>query len=280
MDLIFKIITQLRRTRKIEIIIKMEVHHPHHVMHKKEYKEYILEFLMLFIAISLGFFAENIREHFIEKEREIKFLQNIHFDLRNDLVEIDKVILANKKKQILGDSMLNAYAEGTLLNKLPNFYVFVKAITVRKLLENSNNGFIQLKNAGGLRLIENKKVINDIQEYENLISKIEKLETISETTFQSFRFKAASILDVTTSNEMNKSQIVIINDSFSYNRYRRPENPKPLHIKDADQINELLNLASFALNTNTYILRNINNLKQKAIELDEYILKQYGNRFD
>jgi len=258
----------------------MEVHHPKHTSHKKNYKEYILEFLMLFIAISLGFFAENIREHKVEKEREIKFLQNIHFDLRNDLIEIDKVIIANKKKQTLGDSLLNAYADGSLLNRLPDFYVFVKTITVRKLFENSNNGFIQLKNAGGLRLIENKKVIHDIQEYENLISKIEKLESISETTFQSFRYKAASILDVTTSTEMNKAQIIVSNDSISFNRYRRPENPKPLHIKDADQINELLNLASFALNTNTYILRNINNLKQKAIELDEYILKEYGNKFD
>ncbi len=258
----------------------MEVHHSHHATHKKDFKEYILEFLMLFIAISLGFFAENIREHKVEKEREIKFLQNIHFDLRNDLVEIDKVILANKKKQILGDSLLNAYADGTLLNRLPDFYVFVKAITLRKLLENSNNGFIQLKNAGGLRLIENKKVIHDIQEYENLISKIEKLESISETTFQNFRFKAASILDVTTSTEMNKVQIIGSIDSIGFSRYKRPENPKPLHIRDMDQINELLNLASFALNTNTYILRSINDLKQKAIELDENILKEYGDKFD
>lgn len=258
----------------------MEVHHPHHVMHKKEIKEYVLEFLMLFIAISLGFFAENIREHKVEKEREIKFLQNIHLDLRNDLIEIDKVILANKKKQILGDSMLNGYANGTLLKNLPDFYVYVKAITVRKLFENSNNGFIQLKNAGGLRLIENKKVIHDIQEYENLISKIEKLENISETTFQSFRIKAAGILDVTTSTEMNRNQIIVSTDSVMVNRYKRPENPKPLHIKDKDQINELLNLASFALNTNTYIIRNITNLKQKAIALDEYIIKEYGENFD
>lgn len=258
----------------------MEVHHPHHVMHKKEIKEYVLEFLMLFIAISLGFFAENIREHKVEKEREIKFLQNIHLDLRNDLIEIDKVILANKKKQNLGDSMLNAYADGTLLGNLSDFYVYVKAITVRKLFENSNNGFIQLKNAGGLRLIENKKVIHDIQEYENIISKIEKLENISETTFQSFRIKAAGILDVTTSTEMNRNQIIVSTDSVMVNRYKRPENPKPLHIKDKDQINELLNLASFALNTNTYIIRNITNLKQKAIALDEYILKEYGENFD
>ena len=37
----------------------MEVHkHPHHVTHKKKWGEYILEFLMLFLAVFLGFIAE------------------------------------------------------------------------------------------------------------------------------------------------------------------------------------------------------------------------------
>jgi len=36
----------------------MEVHkHPHHVMHKKKWGEYVLEFLMLFLAVFLGFFG-------------------------------------------------------------------------------------------------------------------------------------------------------------------------------------------------------------------------------
>jgi len=39
----------------------MEVHHPHHPTHKKKWSEYIIEFLMLFAAVTLGFFAENVR---------------------------------------------------------------------------------------------------------------------------------------------------------------------------------------------------------------------------
>ena len=38
----------------------MEVHKPpRHVMHKKKWSEYLLEFLMLFLAVFLGFIAEN-----------------------------------------------------------------------------------------------------------------------------------------------------------------------------------------------------------------------------
>ena len=40
-------------------IENMEVHkHPHHVTHKKKWGEYVLEFLMLFLAVFLGFLAE------------------------------------------------------------------------------------------------------------------------------------------------------------------------------------------------------------------------------
>ena len=41
----------------------MEVHHHPHVRHSKRWKDYLFEFLMLFLAVSAGFFVENQREH-------------------------------------------------------------------------------------------------------------------------------------------------------------------------------------------------------------------------
>ena len=83
----------------------MEVHHPHHPTHKKDLKEYFLEFFMLFLAITLGFFAENIREHYIEKQREIKYIQNIHQDLQKDIKEVDVTVIMINEKQLLADSL-------------------------------------------------------------------------------------------------------------------------------------------------------------------------------
>jgi hypothetical protein len=54
----------------------MEVHkHPDHVTHKKNWKEYLLEFFMLFFAVFLGFVAQNIREHIVEKDRAKQYAQ-------------------------------------------------------------------------------------------------------------------------------------------------------------------------------------------------------------
>jgi hypothetical protein len=48
----------------------MEVHHHPDLNHaKKNWKGYFLEFLMIFLAVPLGFFAETIREHITESHR-------------------------------------------------------------------------------------------------------------------------------------------------------------------------------------------------------------------
>jgi hypothetical protein len=50
----------------------MEVHHHPHV-EKKRFREYFLEFLMIFLAVTLDFFAENIREIIGSREKEKTF---------------------------------------------------------------------------------------------------------------------------------------------------------------------------------------------------------------
>ena len=70
----------------------MEVHHPHHPTHKKKWSEYIIEFLMLFAAVTLGFFAENVREHKIMNERKDQNLFSILQDLKQDSIYLESTI--------------------------------------------------------------------------------------------------------------------------------------------------------------------------------------------
>jgi hypothetical protein len=48
--------------------INMEVHH-HPEVEKKGFKEYILEGLMIFLAVTMGFFAETIREDISDRAK-------------------------------------------------------------------------------------------------------------------------------------------------------------------------------------------------------------------
>src|SRR5450631_4011741 len=47
---------------------EMEIYHQPDMHHrKKPWKEYLFEFLMIFLAVTLGFFAETLREYISEK---------------------------------------------------------------------------------------------------------------------------------------------------------------------------------------------------------------------
>ena len=66
----------------------MEVHNPHHPTHKKKWSEYIIEFIMLFTAVTLGFFAENIREGITEKHKKKELLEIVSQDFNKDINQL------------------------------------------------------------------------------------------------------------------------------------------------------------------------------------------------
>ena len=52
-------------------------------MESKGIKEYFLEFLMIFLAVTMGFFAKNIREMISDSEREKDFMKSLIKDIRD-----------------------------------------------------------------------------------------------------------------------------------------------------------------------------------------------------
>jgi hypothetical protein len=74
----------------------MEVHHHPDLHHKKKnFKEYFLEFLMIFLAVTLGFFAENIRESIKDKNQLHEYVQSMVNDLQSDTVMYNEAINFN-----------------------------------------------------------------------------------------------------------------------------------------------------------------------------------------
>src|SRR5947208_2126014 len=74
----------------------METHHAHHLTHKKKWTEYLLEFFMLFLAVFLGFLAENIRENSVERHREKEYMQLMVEDLQKDTANINTFVAGNR----------------------------------------------------------------------------------------------------------------------------------------------------------------------------------------
>jgi len=64
------------------------------------------EFLMLFIAITLGFFVENYRESLSDKEQEKEIIVSFINDIEEDIKELDIVIERREIRETRIDSIL------------------------------------------------------------------------------------------------------------------------------------------------------------------------------
>ena len=248
----------------------MEVHHHSH--HPKKWKEYITEFLMLFLAVSLGFFAENLRERQIEKHREISYLKNVHEDLQLDFKNIDNVINQNTVRLQAMDTLFQKINNNTITNE--DVYYYIRNLALRATFESSHVGLDQIKSAGGLRMIKNPEIISGIQEYERALDALEKLENVRERTLEQARFKMAAVFEPTISYEM------LVNQSQGIMRFNRPQKANAILQENKQAVKELLNLVTFGLNSNRYLNNNLIKEKANGLKLDSAILKEYGKEFD
>lgn len=142
----------------------MEVHHPHHPTHKKKWNEYILEFIMLFAAVSLGFLAENIRERQIEDHRAAEFIELFKNEVVNNNKQIDSVL--KQDIPLLKANEKIYYDLATLNNGFPLIELSDTLNLYLYRFSNDKRIFDQMKNSGSLRYIKDKKLIDMITSYE------------------------------------------------------------------------------------------------------------------
>jgi len=147
----------------------VEVHHRPKV-EKKNFKEYLLEFIMIFLAVTMGFIAENIREHLSETKIAHQNLEAY----RNDLLQHEEYFkgnIANLNKVLpIYDSIITIFYTKRENEELP--------VLSRLLMKGEQNYVVtintptyqQLISSGSLRFIENKELKAGMANYQYQIN--------------------------------------------------------------------------------------------------------------
>jgi len=152
----------------------MEVHHHTHPgHHKKNWKDYFWEFLMLFLAVFCGFLAEYQLEHKIEKEREKQYSQTLHEDLKADTAILNALIRENDFVIPKIDSfrlLVHTKAIGDISSG--TWYYYGRFGTRNLTLSLQNVTLQQLVSSGGLRYFKKQNVVYDIAAYDQVLRDI------------------------------------------------------------------------------------------------------------
>jgi len=154
----------------------MEVHHHPHV-EKKAFKGYLLEGLMIFLAVTMGFFAESYREHLAERKEEKDFIQTFIEDLKTDTVRINRQLIAERNLKLKSiDSLLFLLSNQQIKGHENDLYYFGRTVTRYTAFQSNDRTVTQLKNSGALRLIRNEAAADSIISYQKDVEFIYRLQ--------------------------------------------------------------------------------------------------------
>lgn len=154
----------------------MEVHHHSHK--PKNWKEYVSEFLMLFLAVFAGFLAESYLDYRTERHKEHDYLVSLVSDLKIDTADISVKEKNMKEVVEFGNKLSGVFYKDNWMDKYSDsVYLWSEDIFATEITLQYADGTInQLKNAGGFRLIRNNEITEKLKAYIKGQSRIQEQE--------------------------------------------------------------------------------------------------------
>ena len=151
----------------------MEVHHPHHPTHKKKWSEYLLEFFMLFVAVTLGFFAENIREHIAENNKKKELLEAVAKGFKKDLQSIAFHVKFNEYRRSICDSLDSLIQQPTdKIEQQLYYHLMLEMPHMSKYTSNSKSR-IEAESKGYFSSQETEELANSINMYNYFLGELD-----------------------------------------------------------------------------------------------------------
>jgi hypothetical protein len=144
----------------------MEVHHHPHLGHKeKPWKEYLLEGLMIFLAVSMGFIAENIREHLSEQNKKKELIEMVALDFERDInqLEFHKQLAIEKIKRC--DTLIMLLDSNKATVDQDKYYRLLKQIQWWWFFNSNNKSRTEADSKGYLSSVQNTDLAYSILKY-------------------------------------------------------------------------------------------------------------------
>lgn len=220
----------------------MEVHQHAHHEGKKNWKSYFWEFLMLFMAVTLGFFVENQREHYNEHLRAKEFSKTLVKDLQNDTAAIHAQKKSAEIYIAITDSLL-ALSKNKLEGRMASQFSFYTRFVYWTVPITWNRAtFEQIKNSGSLRYYKNYQLLEKMMKYDALVNDIGS-ESYNHTIRGNLLLKQINvIIEPAYHHELSKYFLISL-DTMSRKTMESlyPTNQESLENKRSD-IREMLNM--------------------------------------
>jgi hypothetical protein len=243
---------------------EMEVHHHPDLHHKpKPWKEYLLECLMIFIAVMMGFIAENIREEITNSEHAKHLTLQLIHDLRTDSATLDKIY--NFETHIEKDNDM-------LFDILQQPLAKVDAKKLQQLLGDSHGMFPFHPSGGAIGAIKNELQLKQFTN-SDIISYISQYERHTELL--------RSVQDITLQYQRNLLEPFML-EYFTPANLSAAFNNSPSTISGQmqnltqDDLTKLASRIVLIRRNNKELVDDNRLVKEDVTQLLKYVIKQYN----
>ncbi len=142
---------------------------------KKSIKDYVLEGIMIFVAVSMGFIAENIRENITENNQAQELAESLYEEVKSDSMVVQQKIelRLKKEKQMV---YLRDFMRDSSLDKLGSRFgkaaFWTNQVVSTILFEPQDGILMQLKNSNNFKFYRNRKLQNAVGKYAVAINRV------------------------------------------------------------------------------------------------------------
>ena len=249
----------------------MEVHAHSHTSDpdshrgRKKWTHYFWEFLMLFLAVFCGFLAEYFLEHKIEKDRERQYIRSFVEDLERDTITLTNRIAYCNLTIARADSAIAVFNDPELNRHAGEIYYFLRWMHRSDIFSVNDRTIIQLRNAGGMRLVSHKNVSDSIIDY---YKEVEYIKFIYEEQVEWRRALRPYFPEIFNGNDYGKA----IDER---NSVVRPVDPVKFRSSDPKLVSALVLTLNNIKGINIALRRRMGELKLRAKDIRAFIIKDY-----
>ncbi len=249
----------------------MEVHAHTHTPRKK-WTHYFWEFLMLFLAVTLGFLTENLREELKNKREIHSDMESVVADLRSDVTYFDSVIIRNEYSCRMTDSLI------TLLNSdrsnTSGIYYLARTVTANFGYFYSNaKTFEQMKSSGALKLVTPRSLLDSIADYYSSMQWLTNQTELMRMKVDAIHLGNSELFNTYVFQKM--MQIDYGNFQAGVIAIKKPEGSPVLLTNDFNKINDVALRYHYFFSTTKFYDKTADQVSLQAKRLIELIRKEY-----
>jgi hypothetical protein len=241
---------------------KMEVHHHPDLEHKpKPWKEYLLEGFMIFIAVMMGFIAENIRETITNNEHVKQLTLRLVQDLKVDTRQLDEIYTGEMQIKKNNDMLFGLLQQPLAKANTKSIQQYIVGSHDLWPFHPLTVSIAAIKNELYLKQFSDSEIISYISRYEG---HIELLNTVQDITLKYQR----SFLD-----PFLLAHFTPLNLEAAFNQ-PSVQTAQMRNLTQEDLTQLATSIVLVRINTNE-LIRDNRQLKTDALNLLRYVTKQY-----